>query len=245
MSRGNPGDSESGRAGFPDDGGGNAASPAGGDTASSPETPPASSGNPRAGSFGCDRGDSFLLRLVCSLFGKCAQPEKRSRSRALRLCPRSPPPPRRRSIAQSSATPSIQTPSPSASLGKSPELTRDAIAEAEKFEAARDWPRAVMAYVKMAKDFPQSEVGRVRLELLLSKLQSEKGALRDENFDALRDPLTEAAKLDVGQRDGNSGRVPAQARSESFLRLALRGRGARAGARHGGSRFALLKRRGG
>ena len=54
-----------------------------------------------------------------------------------------------------------------------------------------------MAYVKMAKNFPQSEVGRVRLELLLSKLQSEKGALGDENFDALREPLTEAAKLDV------------------------------------------------
>ena len=98
-------------------------------------------------------------------------------------------------VAQSSATPLIQTPSPSASLGKSPELTRDTIAEAEKFEAARDWPRAIMAYVTMAKDFPQSDVGGVRLELLLSKLQSEKGALRDENFDALRGPLTEAAKL--------------------------------------------------
>ena len=98
-------------------------------------------------------------------------------------------------VAQASATPLIQTPSPSASLSKSPELTRDAIAAAEKLEATRDWPRAIMAYVKMAKDFPQSDVGRVRLELLLSKVQSEKGALRDENFDALRDPLTEAAKL--------------------------------------------------
>ena len=54
-----------------------------------------------------------------------------------------------------------------------------------------------MAYVQLQKKFPQSEVGRVRLELLLSKLQSEKSALQDENFDALREPLTEAAKLDV------------------------------------------------
>ena len=54
-----------------------------------------------------------------------------------------------------------------------------------------------MAYVQLQKKFPQSEVGRVRLELLLSKLQSEKGALRDENFDALREPLTEAAKIDA------------------------------------------------
>jgi serine/threonine protein kinase/TPR repeat protein len=100
-------------------------------------------------------------------------------------------------ISQATAAPSVPQPSPSASLGKSPALTRDAIAAAEKFEAAQDWPRAVMAYVQLQKDFPQSEVGRVRVELLLSKLQAEKGALREENFDALREPLTEAAKLDV------------------------------------------------
>jgi TPR repeat protein/serine/threonine protein kinase len=100
-------------------------------------------------------------------------------------------------IAQATTAPSVPPPSPKASLGTSPELTREALAEAEKFEAARDWPRAVMAYVKIAKDFPRNEVGRVRLELLLSKLQSEKGDLGDENFDALREPLTEAAKLGV------------------------------------------------
>ena len=54
-----------------------------------------------------------------------------------------------------------------------------------------------MAYVELQKKFPQNEVGRVRLELMLSKLHSEKGALREENFDALREPLTEAAKLEV------------------------------------------------
>ncbi|HKP93661.1 MAG TPA: serine/threonine-protein kinase [Chthoniobacterales bacterium] len=96
-------------------------------------------------------------------------------------------------IAQASPVP----PSPSPSLGPSPELTREAIEQAEKYEAAGDWPAAVTAYVQLQKKFPQSEVGRIRLELLLSKLQSEKGALRDEDFDALRGPLTEAAKLDV------------------------------------------------
>jgi TPR repeat protein/serine/threonine protein kinase len=100
-------------------------------------------------------------------------------------------------IAQATVVPSVPPPSTEASLGVSPGLTRDAIAEAEKFEAAGDWPRAVMEYVRLQKNFPQSEVGRVRLELLLSKLQSEKGTLGDKNFDALREPLTEAAKLDV------------------------------------------------
>ncbi len=96
-------------------------------------------------------------------------------------------------VAQASVAP--VSPSPSASAA--PGLTREAIAEAEKFETARDWPRAIMAYVQLQKKFPENEVGRVRLELLLSKLHSEKGALSDENFDALREPLTEAARLEV------------------------------------------------
>ena len=148
-------------------------------------------------------------------------------------------------VAQSTISPSIPSPSPAASSGEPAGLTREALAEAEKFEAAHDWPRAVMAYVKMAKKFPKSEVGRVRLELLLSKLQSEKGALRDENFDALRGTVNRSREARCRERDGNSRRRPAQARSESILRLALRGRGARAGARHGGSRFALFERCGG
>ena len=51
-------------------------------------------------------------------------------------------------VAQSTTTPPVPTSSPTASSGRSPELSRDSIAEAEKYEAARDWPRAVMAYVK-------------------------------------------------------------------------------------------------
>jgi serine/threonine protein kinase len=101
-------------------------------------------------------------------------------------------------IAVSSATPPPATlPSTSPSLGKPAELTRDMLAEAEKAEAAKDWPHAIAAYVQLQKQFPKSEVPRVRLELLLSKMQSEPDALRDENFDQLREPLTEAAKLDV------------------------------------------------
>ncbi|MEP7079061.1 MAG: protein kinase, partial [Chthoniobacterales bacterium] len=100
-------------------------------------------------------------------------------------------------VAQSTATPLLPASSPTASLGKSPELSRDSIAEAEKYEADKDWPRAVMAYVQMQKSFPQSEVGRVRLELLLSKLQADKSALDEGNVEAMRAPLTEAAKLNV------------------------------------------------
>lgn len=97
-------------------------------------------------------------------------------------------------LAQATAGPVL---SPTLSPVSSPRLTRDAIAVAEKFESERDWPHALQAYVKLQKDFPESEVGRVRLELLLSNLQSEKGTLREANFDTLREPLTDAANLGV------------------------------------------------
>lgn len=98
-------------------------------------------------------------------------------------------------VAQSTTTP-IPPAAPSASLGGSPQLSRTSLEAAEKYEAAQDWPQAIKAYVQLQKDFPQSEVGRVRLELLLSKLQAEK-ALSGANFEKLREPLTAAAKLDV------------------------------------------------
>ena len=97
-------------------------------------------------------------------------------------------------LAQSTAGP---VSSPTLSPAGSPRLTRDAIAAAEKFESEGDWPHAVQAYVQLQKNFPEGEVGRVRLELLLSNLQSEKGTLREANFDTLREPLTEAANLGV------------------------------------------------
>ena len=99
-------------------------------------------------------------------------------------------------ISQATAAPSARSVSPAASLSGQ-ELSRTSLAAAEKYEAAQDWPRAIMAYVQLQKDFPESEVGRVRLELLLSRLQSEKGALREDNFEQLRAPLTAAAKLNV------------------------------------------------
>ena len=98
-------------------------------------------------------------------------------------------------VAQSTSTP-VPAATPSASLGKNPELSRASLETAEKYEADQNWPQAIKAYVQLQKDFPQSEVGRVRLELLLSKLQTEK-ALTGDNFEKLREPLTAAAKLDV------------------------------------------------
>lgn len=52
-----------------------------------------------------------------------------------------------------------------------------------------------MAYVDLQKKFPQSDVGRVRLELLLSKLLGDKKAWAEANEEQMREPLTAAAKL--------------------------------------------------
>jgi serine/threonine protein kinase/TPR repeat protein len=71
------------------------------------------------------------------------------------------------------------------------------LVDAERHEAAEHWSQAMDAYLRIARDFPESEVGKVRLELLLTKLQSGDAAVSAENFETLRDKVAEAAKLDV------------------------------------------------
>ena len=108
-----------------------------------------------------------------------------------------PPPAPSAAVAQASVSPPLTTPVPTAAATSPQELSRAAIAAAEQYEAAHDWPRAVMAYVTLQKNFPQNDAGRVRLELLLSKLQADKTALSEANLEQLREPLTEAAQLNV------------------------------------------------
>jgi TPR repeat protein len=99
-------------------------------------------------------------------------------------------------VLQATIAPSvIPAASPAATSASPEELTRASLADAEKYEAARDWPRAVMAYVDLEKKFPQRDVGRVRLELLLSKLLGDKKAWAEASEDQMRDPLMAAAKL--------------------------------------------------
>ena len=74
-------------------------------------------------------------------------------------------------------------------------MPRASRAEAEKDEAAKDWPRAGMAYVELQKKFPQSDVGRVRLELLLSRLLGDKKAWSEASDEQMREPLRAAAQL--------------------------------------------------
>ena len=100
-------------------------------------------------------------------------------------------------LGAQSVSPGTAPASPrAASSPEEQEVWRTAIAEAQKYEAAHDWPAAVAAYVRLQKNFPQKELGRVNLEFLLSKLRSE-DTVREDNFEALRGPLTEAAKMEI------------------------------------------------
>lgn len=71
------------------------------------------------------------------------------------------------------------------------------LAQAEDFEAAENWPGAVRAYVQLQKSFPNSEVGKVRLELLLARLRSNAASLKDADFEKMRTSLEDAAQLEV------------------------------------------------
>ncbi len=102
--------------------------------------------------------------------------------------------------AASSAPEPLVTPIAAPSLA--PENRRQALLKtnlvaAENYESARDWPRAIAAYAKLARDFPESDLGRVRLELILTSLRSSLEKMNDADFARLAHPVTEAAQLDV------------------------------------------------
>jgi serine/threonine protein kinase/TPR repeat protein len=90
-------------------------------------------------------------------------------------------------VAATSATPAVE---------RQAELKR-LLDEAQAHESSENWSQALGGYLRIAKEFPESDVGRVRLELLLTKLQSEGGGISAENFLTMRDKVTEAAELDV------------------------------------------------
>ena len=130
-------------------------------------------------------------------------------------------------LAVQSVSPGTAPASPrAASSPEEQEVWRTAIAEAQKYEAAHDWPAAVAAYVRLQKNFPQKELGRVNLELLLSKLRSE-DTVREENFDALRGPLQAALAVRP---------PPAAVSGHDGLPASLPRRGQRAGAPVHGAR---------
>jgi serine/threonine protein kinase/TPR repeat protein len=85
------------------------------------------------------------------------------------------------------------TPAPTPDRG---EELRKAIAEAEAAENARDWKKAIQAYLRVGDDFPESDTGKVRLEMTLTHLRSAGEQFTPAQFDEIRDLLDEAGRRD-------------------------------------------------
>lgn len=85
------------------------------------------------------------------------------------------------------------TPAPTPS--RQDELRR-AVAAAEKLEATSDWRGCVEAYLGVAKEFAESDVGRVRLEMVLARVRAA-GGIGAGDFGSWRSPLGEAAGLNI------------------------------------------------
>lgn len=95
--------------------------------------------------------------------------------------------------------PPVPSPTPAPTPDKQ-ELLRSAVAEAETFEANQDWARCISAFVAIARNYPESDIGKVRLEMILTRLRATR--MTPESFAPLREALTESASL---------GLVPAMA----------------------------------
>lgn len=102
------------------------------------------------------------------------------------------------SVETQAPTPQPSPPSPTPPPETSREdLLKARLGEATKWEDAQDWPHSIDAYVRIAKDFPESDTGKIRLELLLNSQRSLLEKSSDTEFQTLREPITAAAKLDV------------------------------------------------
>ncbi len=71
------------------------------------------------------------------------------------------------------------------------------LADAEKYEEAGDWARCLPAYAKIARDFPESDLGRVRLEMIVGELRKKLQKNGANDFPAWRAAIKEAASVDV------------------------------------------------
>lgn len=83
-----------------------------------------------------------------------------------------------------------------------PVPTRDqalanAVKQAEAYEREGNWLDAMAASLSIVQEYPQAEVGRLRIEMLLTKMRSPEVKLSQADFNVLRPSIEAAAKLDA------------------------------------------------
>jgi serine/threonine protein kinase/TPR repeat protein len=97
------------------------------------------------------------------------------------------------------ATPAPATPAP---VTPPPEPTRQqklkaAVTSAEAYEEKGDWDNSLTVWLKVAREYPESPVGKLRLETLMDRLRQRPSPISAQEFHDLRPVITEAAQLDV------------------------------------------------
>lgn len=95
------------------------------------------------------------------------------------------------------ATPSTPTPATPAATSSRPDYLRAAVESAQVLGDSSDWTRAISAWLRVIKQFPETDAGKVGLEMLLEKLRGRPSKLTDGEFTEMRASLEEAAHLDI------------------------------------------------
>jgi TPR repeat protein len=99
-------------------------------------------------------------------------------------------------VAPKQAT-SVETNENKLSSPSPEDVLKGKLAKAEAFESAMDWPACLQIYAEIVETFPDSEIGRNRIDLFLSTHREALKNPSENEFEALRDPITKAAKLGV------------------------------------------------
>jgi serine/threonine protein kinase/TPR repeat protein len=106
--------------------------------------------------------------------------------------------------ARAEATPNPATPAPATPAPATPppppsrrDLLKVATADAEKIEEQGDTTKAIDTWTDVARNFPESEIGKLRLEIILNALRAKASEYAGPALTKLDEQLREAARLEV------------------------------------------------
>ena len=77
------------------------------------------------------------------------------------------------------------------------ELLKTASVAAENLENEEKWTPAIAEWIKIMQDFPESDAGKVRLNMMFERLRGRGAEVNAREFPELRSATLEAAQLDV------------------------------------------------
>ncbi len=77
------------------------------------------------------------------------------------------------------------------------DLLKASMVKADALEQKEAWPACLGAWLKIASDFPESDTAKVHLNAIIETLRTRPDDVNAREFSTLREPVTEAAKLDI------------------------------------------------